>query len=138
MGILDNMLNPKPKFVSDIVTKIKAYFVDVNPDVKYILQEEAIIYAENENNREKIEKGLSSGKDAEYFCLLFIYLGTRAVILRGEFHVYAGVVSMEGNIAFGIACDCLDRLAKLKFVDKEEAESMKHQLKKSMSDPSIG
>jgi hypothetical protein len=138
MGIFDEMINPKPKFVTDIVTKIKSYFIDVNPDLVRALQDEAIFYAENENNREKIEQGMENGKNAEYFSLLFIYLGTRAVILRGEFHIYAGVVSMEGNVAFGIACDCLDRMVSLKFAEKGDADAMKAQLKASLSDPSIG
>jgi hypothetical protein len=138
MGFFDKLLNPQPKDIKNIVTKINAYFVDINPELARPLQDEAIFYAEKESNFSKIKKGLDEDKDAEYFALLFIYLGTKDLIQRGHFHIYSGIASAEGGAACNIACDCLDRLTKLGHFDSSKVESMKSDLKEMLTDIGIG
>jgi hypothetical protein len=138
MGLFNEFLNPKPKFVKDIVTKIKAYFIDITPEVAIPLQEEAIFYAEKESNWPKIEKSFSEGKNIEFYSLFFIYVGTKDVLLNGHFHVYSGMVNPEGKIACGIACDCIDRLVQLNFVDKREGDEKKDYLRSLLTDIGIG
>jgi hypothetical protein len=134
MGFFDDILNPKPKFVSDISTKIRAYFIDENPDFVRLFQSDAIYYAENKNNWAKIEEGLNSGKDAEYFALIFISLSVRAILLKGEFHIYAGMMTAEGEAAYAMYCDCLDRLVKTKGSDKADAKTTKERLRQQLVD----
>ena len=86
-----------------------------------------------------IEKGYKDdNKDAEYYSLYFIYLSVKDALNNGVFHEYAGIVGIEGNIACGIGCDCLDRLFQLGFIQKEAAEDAKIHLKSLMSDIGIG
>ena len=138
MGLFNEFLNPKPKYVKDIVIRIKSYFVDVNPEVASPLLKEAIFYAEKESNWEKIEKGFTEGKNNEFYSLFFIYIGTRDVLLSGHFHIYSGMVNPEGNVACGIAIDCIDRLVHLRFMEKDEAEKRKADLHSLLSDIGIG
>ena len=138
MGLFGELFSSNPSEVKDIVTKIKAYFVGINPDLVRILQNEAILYAEKESNYPKIQKAMSEGGDAEYCALLFIYLGTQDVIRRGEFHIYSGMVNAEGQVACGIACDCIDRIVHLGHFDKDYAESRKASLNDMLTDVGIG
>ena len=138
MGLFGKIFDSNPAEVKDVVTKIKAYFVGINPDLVKVLQNEAIFYAEKESNYPKIQQAFSDGKDAEFLSLMFIYLGTQDAIARGEFHIYSGMVTADGNAACAIACDCIDRLAYLGHYEKNDAEARKSNLKNMLTDIGIG
>ena len=138
MGLFSNLFSMKPSYVSDIIKIIEGYFVDVNPEVGAILKKEAIFYAENPNNKTKIEAGYANDKTSEYFALMFIYLGAKDAVLRGDFHQYAGIISAEGMIACEIIYDALDRLAQRVYINSEEAEQMKERIQEKVNDVGIG
>ena len=138
MGFLSNLFDSKPSYVKDIVKKIEGYFVDVNSDVKRDLENDAIYYAENENNWKKIEEGYENKKDAEYYSLYFIYLAIKDALKSGKYHIFAGMVSIEGNIACEIGCDCLQRLFQRGYIEKKDAEDAQIHLKGLISDIGIG
>ena len=101
---LFNIFNNQPGHIAKIIDWINSFFHDVGPEeVTRRLRQEAIFYAENQNNRQKIESGLNDGKTAEYFALIFIYLGTKDVLSSGVFHVYAGMPTAEGFAAGAVA-----------------------------------
>ena len=138
MGFFSNLFDSKPSYVKDIVKKIEGYFVDVNSDVKRNLESDAIFYAENENNWKMIEEGYANKKDAEYYSLYFIYFSTKDALRSGKYHIFAGMVSIEGNLASEIGCDCLQRLFQRGYIKKKEAEDAMIHLKGLMSDVGIG
>ncbi len=139
MGFFKDLFNDKPGYVKDIVKKIEGYSVDLNPDVKYDLQSDAIYYAENPKNWKGIEDGFNNrNKDAEYYSLYFLYLAAKDALKQGKYHIYAGMVSIEGNIACSIGCDCLDRLFQRGYINSNEAEDAKVHLKSLITDMGIG
>jgi hypothetical protein len=139
MGFFSDLFDPKPGFVKDIVKKIEGYSIDINSDVKAQLESDAIFYVENKKNWEMIEEGYEKRKrDAEYFSLYFLYLSARDALRSGKYHVYAGMVTIEGNIACSIGCDCLQRLFERGHINKKEAKDAKIFLKNIISDVGIG
>ena len=139
MGFFADLFDSKPDYVKNIVKKIEGYSVEKYPEVMTQIKNDAIYYAENEKNWSMIEKGYKNdNKDAEYYSLYFIYLAVKDALRNGVFHVYAGIVSAEGNIACSIGSDCLDRLFQLGFIKKDAAEDAKIHLKGLMSEIGIG
>ena len=139
MGFFSNLFDPKPQYITDIVKKIEGYSVDINSEVKSQLEKDAIFLAENKNNWKKIEAGYEKRKrDAEYFSLYFIYLSARNALQSGKYHMYSGIVDMEGHLACEIGCDCLQRLYERGHIKEDEAEDAKLFLKNIMSDVGIG
>ena len=138
MGFLDDLFDPKPEFVKPIVAKINSYLSGMNPDVVSRIRSDAIFYAEKKSNWDKVSEQMRSGKDSEYFALLFVSLATRDVIRSGEFHIYAGIVSAEGMAACGIFCDCVDRLVALRQMSRDVAENAKAEVKAMLNDIGIG
>lgn len=139
MGFLSNLFDSKPDYVRDIVKKIEGYSVDVNSEVKRQIESDAIYYAENKNNWKMIEEGYAQRKrDAEYYSLYFLYLAAKDALKSGKYHMFAGIVGVEGNLACGIGCDCLERLAQRGYVSQEESEDAQIHLKSLLSDVGIG
>jgi hypothetical protein len=139
MGFFSKLFDDKPSFVKDIVKKIEGYSVDINSNVKKELESDAIYYAENKKNWRQIEEGYKNkNKDAEYFSLYFLYSAAKDSLKHGRYHVYAGIVSIEGNIACDIGCDCLERLFQRGYIPKEDAEDAKIHLKSLLTDIGIG
>lgn len=139
MGFLKDLFDDKPGFVKSIVKKIEGYSADLNPDVINDIQSDAIYYAENQKNWKGIEDGINNQrKDAEYYSLYFLYLASKDALKQGRYHIYAGVVSVEGNIACSIGCDCLDRLFQRGYIKKNEADDAKLHLKSLTTDTDFG
>jgi len=139
MGFLSNLFDPKPQYITDIVKKIEGYSVDINSEVKSQLESDAIFYAENKKNWKIIKEGYEQRKrDAEYFALYFLYQSVRDALRSGKYHVYSGMVDIEGHIAYEIGCDCLQRLFERGHIKEDAAEDAKLFLKNLMSDVGIG
>ncbi len=139
MGFLSNLFDSKPEYVRDIVKKIEGYSVDVNSEVKRQIESDAIFYAENKKNWKMIEGGYEKkNRDAEYYSLYFLYLAAKDALKSGKYHMYAGIVSIEGNLACSIGCDCLERLSQRGYISEEEAEDAQIHLKSLVSDVGIG
>ena len=139
MGIFSKTFDSKPDYVKAIVKKIEGYSVDINPDIKRLLESDAIYYAENPKNWNGIEDGYKNGnKDAEYYSLYFLYLAAKDALKSGKYHIYAGVVSVEGNLACSIGCDCLERLLQRGFIKKDAAKDAQIHLQSLQSDVGIG
>ena len=139
MGFFSNLIDPKPGFVKDIVKKIEGYSVDINSHVKDQLESDAIFYVENKKNWKMIEEGYKNNKrDAEFYSLYFLYLSAKDALRSGKYHVYAGMVEIEGNIACDIGCDCMERLSERGYIQKSEAEDAQIHLRGLMSDIGIG
>lgn len=86
-----------------------------------------------------IEEGYKNNKrDAEFYSLYFIYLSAKDALRSGKYHVYAGMVEIEGNIACDIGCDCMERLSERGYIQKSEAEDAQIHLRGLMSDIGIG
>jgi hypothetical protein len=133
MGLFDRRSRAAPRFVSEISVKIRAFFIDKSPEFVRLFRDDAIYYAENEENWEMIEGGYKKGNDAEYHAIMFISLAVREVLLRGEFHVYAGMMTAEGHAAYEMYCDCVDRILFLTNASEEDAESAKESLRRQLS-----
>jgi hypothetical protein len=139
MGIFSDFFDSKPDYVKAIVKKIEGYSVDINPDIKRLLESDAIYYAENPKNWKGIEDGFNSGnKDAEYYSLYFLYLAAKDALKSGKYHIYAGVVSIEGNLVCSIGCDCLTRLLQRGFIKEDAAKDAQIHLQSLQSDVGIG
>ena len=139
MGFFDDLLGTQPSFVKEIVLKIKGFCSDMHPDVKTVILKEAIFYAENENNWEEIENNIANKNlDAEYHSLFFIYLSVKSILNSGKYHSYAGMVAPEGYILSSIGKDCLDRLYKGGYFEKELSDQGKKELDGILTDIGIG
>jgi len=139
VGMFSKLFDSKPDYVKAIVKKIEGYSVDINPDIKRLLESDATYYAENPNNWKGIEDGINSGnKDAEYYSLYFLYLAAKDALKSGKYHIYAGVVSIEGNLVCSIGCDCLKRLLQRGFIKEDAAKDAQIHLQSLQSDVGIG
>jgi len=125
--------------VKDIKKKIEAYCLDLQSEIRGAIESDAIYYVENERNWKGIEDGFNRhNRNAEYYSLFFIYLTCRDLLKSGRFHIYAGLVGLEGNLTYGVGCDCLDRLVQRGYISNDDADSSKETMESYLTDIGIG
>jgi hypothetical protein len=139
MGLLSGLFDSRPDYVKDIKKKIEAYCLDLHHSVRQAIEGDAIYYVENEGNWKGIEEGFSRhNRNAEYYSLFFVYLACRDLLRSGRFHIYAGIVGIEGNLTCETGCDCIDRLVQRGYISSDDAESSKSTMKRYLSDVGVG